>query len=139
MSAENHPVGERLREERQRRGLSQPALGEIAGAAKRTVIDWEKGASSPSAVQLSALAAAGLDVLYVVTGEHNTQLSKEQPVALTDHARLQLAIEAVEEGLAEIKRKLPPAKMAELIVAAYELMAQPEQAKNVIRLVRVAA
>jgi transcriptional regulator with XRE-family HTH domain len=139
MSAENHPVGERLREERQRRGLSQPALGEIAGAAKRTVIDWEKGASSPSAVQLSALAAAGLDVLYVVTGEHNAQLSKEQPVALTDHARLQLAIEAVEEGLAEIKRKLPPAKMAELIVAAYELMAQPEQAKNVIRLVRVAA
>jgi len=139
MSAEKHPVGERLREERQRRGLSQPALGEIAGAAKRTVIDWEKGASSPSAVQLSALAAAGLDVLYVVTGEHNAQLSKEQPVALTDHARLQLAIEAVEEGLAEIKRKLPPAKMAELIVAAYELMAQPEQAKNVIRLVRVAA
>lgn len=139
MSAENHPVGERLREERQRRGLSQPALGEIAGAAKRTVIDWEKGASSPSAVQLSALAAAGLDVLYVVTGEHNAQLSKEQPAALTDHARLQLAIEAVEEGLAEIKRKLPPAKMAELIVAAYELMAQPEQAKNVIRLVRVAA
>jgi transcriptional regulator with XRE-family HTH domain len=139
MSAENHPVGERLREERQRRGLSQPALGEIAGAAKRTVIDWEKGASSPSAVQLSALAAAGFDVLYVITGEHNPQLSKEQPVALADHARLQLAIEAVEEGLAEIKRKLPPAKMAELIVAAYELMAQPEQAKNVIRLVRVAA
>jgi transcriptional regulator with XRE-family HTH domain len=139
MSAENSPVGDRLREERNKRGLSQQALGDLVGSAKRTVIDWEKGATSPSAVQLSALAGAGFDVLYVVTGEHNIQLSKEQPVVFSDHARLQLAIEAVEEGLAEIKRKLPPAKKAELIVAAYELMAQPEQAKNVIRLVRVAA
>lgn len=60
--------GVRLKEERERLGLSQPAFGEIAGAAKRTVIDWEKGVSSPTGFQLEALAAAGTDVHYIVTG-----------------------------------------------------------------------
>ncbi|WP_154662585.1 helix-turn-helix domain-containing protein [Solimonas flava] len=68
MSADIRPTGERLREERTRLGLSQPAFGEIAGAAKRTVIDWEKGVSSPTVMQLSALMAAGVDALYVLTG-----------------------------------------------------------------------
>lgn len=58
----------RLKEERERLGLTQPAFAELAGAAKRTVIDWEKGVSSPTAVQLAAMAAAGADVLYVVVG-----------------------------------------------------------------------
>ena len=58
----------RLKEERERLGLTQPAFAELAGAAKRTVIDWEKGVSSPTAVQLAAMASAGADVLYVVVG-----------------------------------------------------------------------
>ena len=62
-------LGDRLKEERERLGLTQPEFSEAAGAKKRTLIDWEKGVSSPTAVQLSALAAIGLDVLYVVTGQ----------------------------------------------------------------------
>lgn len=62
-------IGDRLKFERVRLGLSQTAFGEIAGAAKRTVIDWEKGATSPTAVQLSALVKHGLRVAYVLTGE----------------------------------------------------------------------
>ncbi|MDZ7862430.1 helix-turn-helix transcriptional regulator [Acidovorax sp.] len=61
-------VGDRLRAERERLGLTQPAFAEIAGSKKRTLIDWEKGVSSPTAVQLAALANVGVDVLYVVTG-----------------------------------------------------------------------
>lgn len=61
----------RLKEERERLGLTQPALGGLASASKRTVIDWEKGVSSPTAVQLAAIAAAGADVLYVVTGQRS--------------------------------------------------------------------
>ena len=61
-------VHERLCIERERLGVSQSRLGAIAGVGKTTVINWEKGASSPTAVQLSELAAAGLDVLYVITG-----------------------------------------------------------------------
>lgn len=64
--------------------------------------------------------------------------TRETP--LSDRARLAAAVVAVEEGLAELKRKLPPRKRAELILAAYDLMAEPEQTRdNVIRLVRAAA
>lgn len=61
-------IGNRLREERERLGLTQPVFAELAGAKKRTLIDWEKDVSSPTAVQLAQLAAAGADVLYILTG-----------------------------------------------------------------------
>lgn len=61
-------LGNRLREERDRIGMTQPVFAEAAGAKKRTLIDWEKGVSSPTATQLEALAAIGVDVLYVLTG-----------------------------------------------------------------------
>lgn len=58
----------RLRSERERLGLTQPAFAEIAGAAKRTVVDWEKGISSPTGVQLAKLGVSGVDVSFVLTG-----------------------------------------------------------------------
>lgn len=61
-------IGVRLREERERLGLTQEAFCAAASASRRTLVDWEKGVSSPTAVQLSALSAIGVDVLYVVTG-----------------------------------------------------------------------
>lgn len=60
---------DRLKEERLRLGLTQPEFAELANAKKRTVIDWEKGVSSPTAVQLEALTVnGGIDALYVLTG-----------------------------------------------------------------------
>jgi len=64
-------IGERLKSERERLGLTQPEFAEAAGAKKRTLIDWEKGVSSPTAVQLAALATIGADVLYVLTGQRS--------------------------------------------------------------------
>ncbi|ATG73658.1 hypothetical protein AN401_07140 [Zobellella denitrificans] len=61
-------LGDRLKEERERIGLTQPVFAELAGVKKRTVIDWEKGVSSPTALQLEALSKVGLDAQYVVTG-----------------------------------------------------------------------
>jgi len=62
-------VHERFKAERERLGLTQPRVAALTGVGKTTVINWEKGSSSPTAVQLSALADFGLDVLYVVTGQ----------------------------------------------------------------------
>jgi transcriptional regulator with XRE-family HTH domain len=64
----------RLKEERERLGLTQPVFAELAEVSKRTVIDWEKGKTSPNAVQLSALAAAGADVQYILTGVRSAAL-----------------------------------------------------------------
>ena len=51
--------------------MTQPHVAVLTGVGKTTVINWEKGLSSPTAVQLAALAEVGLDVLYVVTGNYS--------------------------------------------------------------------
>lgn len=65
-------LAERFKTERERLGLTQPRVADLTDVGKTTVINWEKGQSSPTAVQLSVLAEAGLDVLYVVTGERTS-------------------------------------------------------------------
>lgn len=62
-------IGVRMKEERKRLGLSQEECAAISGASRRAYIDWEGGKTSPTAVQLAALAAAGVDILYVLTGQ----------------------------------------------------------------------
>lgn len=61
-------IGERLKQERERLGLTIPVFADIAGAKKNTVIDWQNNKSSPPAEKLAALSERGLDVSYVLTG-----------------------------------------------------------------------
>ena len=70
-------IHERMKEERQRLGFTQPDFAAVAGSAKRTLIDWEKGVSSPTAVQLSAFSGIGVDVLYVLTGVRSSTVAQE--------------------------------------------------------------
>lgn len=63
MSIEN-----RLKEERSRLGFSQEAFALLANAAKRAQVYYEKGDRRPDADYLSAVAEAGADVLYILTG-----------------------------------------------------------------------
>lgn len=62
-------IGERLKEERSRLGLSQTDLGAAGGVGKTTQINYEKSSGSPDAKYLAAVAALGVDVLYVITGQ----------------------------------------------------------------------
>ena len=129
-------IGERLKEERERLGFTIPAFAEAAGAKKNTVIDWQKDVSSPPATRLAALMEVGVDVMYVLTGQRTPAQTAKRP-PLDDRERLALATEVVTEGLADVGKKLPPRKLAELILAAYDLMADPVQSKdNVIQLIR---
>ena len=80
-------IGERLKEERERLGFTQPQFAEIAGAAKRTLIEWEKGSTSPTAVQLSALSAAGVDIDYIVTGFRKEVFDKTADEHMPEHIR----------------------------------------------------
>ncbi|MEB3437891.1 helix-turn-helix transcriptional regulator [Pseudomonas sp. A2] len=66
-------IGDRLKEERSRLGLSQTDLATVGGVGKTTQINYEKGERSPDATYLSAVADKGVDVLYVVTGEKKPQ------------------------------------------------------------------
>ncbi|MBO1856834.1 helix-turn-helix transcriptional regulator [Burkholderia cenocepacia] len=64
-------IGDRLKEERKRLGLSQEAFAVAAGVTRRPYAEWEAGGTSPTAVQLAALAMKGVDVQYVVTGRRS--------------------------------------------------------------------
>lgn len=72
-------IAERIKEERQRLGLSQEKFGGIAGVSKQTVIAWEKGSTSPTIVQLSELAGHGLSAKYVLTGSGWGSVVSETP------------------------------------------------------------
>ena len=96
-------IGNRLREERERLGLTQPVFAELAGAKKRTLIDWEKDVSSPTAVQLAQLAAAGADVLYILTGQRSQPVPPAQELPRQEQEWLALYRNSSEEVRAALK------------------------------------
>lgn len=121
---------ERLREERERLGLSQTAFAEGCGVKKLAQINYEKGERAPDAEYLMSASRLGADVTYILTGR------RERPASeLTDRARLLAAIRVIEEGLGD--KRLPPDKKAEAILLAYELLAEPAASQdNVVQLIR---
>lgn len=62
-------IGARLRDERERLGKNQDAFAALAGIGKRALIHYEKSERSPDANFLAAIATAGADVLYILTGQ----------------------------------------------------------------------
>lgn len=62
-----------MKEERLRLGLNQSDFAALAQVAKNSQLNYEKGERSPDAAYLAAVAAAGVDVLYVVTGERKLE------------------------------------------------------------------
>lgn len=64
-------ISDRLREEREKLRLSQTAIAEIGGVQKRAQINYESGERLPDAGYLAAIAAAGADVCYILTGQRS--------------------------------------------------------------------
>ncbi|WP_193065579.1 helix-turn-helix domain-containing protein [Burkholderia pseudomallei] len=82
-------IGDRLREERKRTSLSQRAFAERGGVTEKTQVLYEKGERVPDAAYLEQVAAAGIDVLYVLTGQRNaSELSADEEVLLAGYRSL---------------------------------------------------
>ncbi len=104
----------RLREERERLDLSQTAMAALGGVQKRAQINYESGERAPDAKYLEGIAKAGVDVLYVLTGQRAGGV-KPAPTLTGD-----------EEELLELFRAAPLAVKAAAIGA---LSATPAAAK----------
>ncbi|WP_225307588.1 helix-turn-helix domain-containing protein [Nitrincola iocasae] len=61
-------IGDRLKEERERIGLSQEEFGLVGGVARNAQSNYEKGKRAPDSDYLCAIARKGVDVLYILTG-----------------------------------------------------------------------
>ncbi len=134
--------GERLREVRSLAGLSQTEFAALGGAKKHSQINYEADKSSPSSDYLSLLAQHDIDVLYLLTGERRSGLPEPTAEALPRRLRERLrdAIDSIEEGLAAASLTVPPAVKAELVMAAYDILANEGESASaeIIRLVRSA-
>jgi len=76
VSSRPETIGARLREERERLGLSQPAFSR---GRKGSQIRYEKGERNPDTEYLSHVADAGADVQYIVTGRRGSQEGTVHP------------------------------------------------------------
>ena len=77
--------GERLKAERKRLGLKSMELAQIGNVGAVAQSNYERGKRHPDSAYLAAIAAVGVDVQYVLTGQRSAE-----PV-LTPKERLLLA------------------------------------------------
>ena len=97
---------ERLTEERLRLGYGQGEFAALGGVGRGAQANYEKGLRQPDMAYLEAVAAAGADVLYIVTGAR--ALSARDLEA--DLERYGMAWETLELALEAAGRELSPAK-----------------------------
>ena len=64
-------IGARLRQERERLGMTQEAFGDAGGVLKRALIHYEKGERMPDAAFLAGVSRVGADVHYIVAGQRD--------------------------------------------------------------------
>lgn len=81
-------IGERLKEERERLRLTQPAIASAADTTKQTQHAYETDRTPPKASYLAAIAILGVDVAYVITGERALNTARTpMEVALLENYR----------------------------------------------------
>lgn len=100
MVGENHDrLGERLRQERRRLGLTQEDLANSTGIHRRTQANYELGKTAPDMSYFQALRRVGLDATYVQTGTKSSpsddQSSATERLFLALCDALQIPLEKV--------------------------------------------
>ena len=96
-------ISDRLREERERLGLNQVEFGSIGGVKKLAQINYEKGERHPDSAYLAAIAAAGADVLYILTGQRSQPVPPAQELPRQEQEWLALYRNSSEEMRAALK------------------------------------
>ena len=99
---------ERLRTERERLELSQQALAEKCGVTARSQRNYESGERNPDSAYLAAIAAAGADVLYILTGQRSGAAAAAPVVAepTAQLSRRALAVAQNYEATSEEGKKI---------------------------------
>lgn len=109
---------ERLREERNRLGFSQADFAEIGGVQRLAQINYEKGKRNPDSPYLASIAAAGVDVQYILTGIRSASapkpvaepLSQRKKILLDNYDNTSEEGRRIIEGTASAAAQPAPAK-----------------------------
>lgn len=107
-------IGERIRQARKERGLTQKQLGEVSGTSETTVKQYERGVRQPRIDQLQRIAAAlGVDFYSLASWDQATKALEDDINAGID-ARTRL--EAAFDRLTREGKKLV-ADVAEILAS----------------------
>jgi transcriptional regulator with XRE-family HTH domain len=101
-------IGERLKEERVRLGMNQADFAAAGGAHRKSQGNYESGERQPDAAYLSAIAATGADIQYIVTG------NRQRNGGMGESAVHQAVLEAVE--LLSLEKKVDARQLANAVV-----------------------
>ena len=76
-------LGERIKEQRKKSGLSQERVAELVGVSRQSVTKWESGQSAPSTENLFKLAeifGTPVDMLLDIPDEKNSQSTDQAQI-----------------------------------------------------------
>ncbi|HEL4296593.1 TPA: helix-turn-helix transcriptional regulator [Stenotrophomonas maltophilia] len=133
-------IGQRLI---QARGdVPQTDFAAQLGIPKSTYVRYERGEREPDLRTCLALHSAGWNLNWVLTGEGPERLADlggavaSHPVS---HKSLTIALQQVEEVVAEHQLPMPPSRKADLALAVADLIEEGMPEAKVLRFVRAAA
>ena len=106
------PFGDRIRDERARLDFDQQRFADAAGVTVQSQRNYEAGRRAPDAEYLKALAAAGADVQYILTGVRSMNLGKVAEDAAGYNVYGSGRVSREEEGILEMYRELRPGDRA---------------------------
>ncbi|GAB1660876.1 helix-turn-helix domain-containing protein [Mannheimia haemolytica] len=139
-------MGSRIRDERERAGRTRNELADTLGVSLSTLQLWESNEREPQASMVITLAEElGVDAGYLLTGvkpqkslniirepqhtyNEKPQIGDGEVVVIK--AKLQEAIETLEEVLEITHKEMKPAGKAQMIWAFYELLTQEKSEKE---------
>lgn len=107
-------IGERLREERKRLKMTQAVFAQLGGIGVSSLKLYEGNEIDPGSLFLSTIAAEGVDVQYVITGNRSTNaLASDEQVLLDGYRELDpatrkrlLAFVLTESGPVAVQKKI---------------------------------
>lgn len=115
---ESTAFGQRLREERKRLGIAMDDLSQAGSVSRASQSNYETGRNRPDSDYLCAVAEAGLDVVYLLTGRR----SKSQALQDFDWEAHNEILAVIDERIDKEGLDIPFAKkMALLRVAMIHL------------------
>ncbi len=142
-ATERQQIGARMKAARRILALSQAEFCEQNGYLVRTYQKNEAGYNEAGITLGAAFVRAGINANWLLTGEGPMRIEDlagaETPGAF-DRERMAAAIEALEEVLTEAKRTMAPARKAQVLLAAYDLLEEPSATREkVMQLLKFAA
>lgn len=125
-------IGERMKQVRQRLGLTQATMAEETGITLVSYKRYEGSKAMPSADALESFSKLEINLHWLLTGDGEMLLKDMagKKIALLNEAELLLACETIEEALAAIRKTIPPKQKAQLIASVYQLYVEGEGKVN---------